>query len=373
MSSIPKKTKQWLKQALITEEQAEAILAYEKTGRTAWDFAGGILLLAAISAGLGLIALVAANWSAIPPYAKLTALFLILAGTAWWALRQKNKDSPFIFEALLILFMILCMAGIGLTAQIYNIKGESREALLFWAFMSAGLALLSQKSLAPHLWLAGIYMALAAYAVDFLSAPLLMKAVLIQPLVFFIAFLLCRRGAKSPLFPGKIEALGEWAFVTAGFSLLALHSSPHDIGLSFEDGLGGILLLAGLLLLRLDSLYSLLQKKLLAGLLSLFALFYVLAVSLPLNTLILLLFSLLILGLGAGFFAARKNRSLFGLCLALLALRLTLFYFEVFKSLSLTGFVLIGTSLTAVFIFYRIKKHNEKHNEMEKPDKSQAP
>ena len=132
--SIQNKTKRWLKEGLITEEQKVAILQYEKSSKPHLSYSlYGFLVVAVVSASLGLIALIAANWRIIPSFVKLTLYFVSLGGLSFYAIKtyKISHKSQFWFEGLLLFFMLFCLAGIGLIAQIYNIKGEAHHTLFF--------------------------------------------------------------------------------------------------------------------------------------------------------------------------------------------------------------------------------------------------
>ena len=153
---LKNKVDKWLSEGLISHTQKEAILNYEKTSKGGSWILYGFLTVAVFSAGLGIIALIAANWRDIPPLVKLTCYFVLLGGVGWLTLKQKSQRG---FELLLIFFIILCLAGIGLILQIYNIEGESYKALFFWSFITAGLMACSRTELSMWLWLGGLYMA----------------------------------------------------------------------------------------------------------------------------------------------------------------------------------------------------------------------
>ena len=84
--SIQNKAKKWLKEGLITEEQKTAILQHEKSSKPHLSYSlYGFLIVAVVSASLGLIALIAANWRIIPSFVKLTVYFLSLGGLSFYA------------------------------------------------------------------------------------------------------------------------------------------------------------------------------------------------------------------------------------------------------------------------------------------------
>ena len=201
---IKRKVQKWLEEGLIDEDQMEAILHYEKGTKTSFSYSlYGFLIVAVVSASLGLIALITANWQVIPPFVKLGSYFLILTGLSGYAIKADGKShSDFWLSSLLFFFMLLCLAGIGLIAQIYNIKGESYQTLFFWSFISLGLMLVSQGSLILYLWFASLYTAIWLYLIEIqIDNHFLFKLILCQPLLFGFLSLFFHNKKVVGLFP----------------------------------------------------------------------------------------------------------------------------------------------------------------------------
>ena len=361
---IKGKVKNWFEEGLITEEQKEDILHYEKGTKSGPSYSlYGFLMVAVVSAGLGLIALIAANWWIIPSFVKLIVYFLTLSGLSFYAIKSDKKNkSDFWFSALLFFFMLFCLAGIGLIAQIYNIKGESYQTLFFWSFITSGLMLISQGSLILYLWLASFYSASGIYLIDIgLSNDLLFKLVLCQPLLFGFLSLLFHNKKAVKAFPSlrfKRQVFEEGALLTGLLSLVLFHTVSRGLRLNESDFflLGPLCLLAFLGIYL--SGYKKVQKNLLTGALALFFLFYVLALEHSFNKLGLMIFSVLFLALFAFFFATLKKRQMFTLCISALIIRILFFYIAIFKNLTVTGLILL---FSGFFLFMVVKwiKNNE--------------
>lgn len=148
------KLNHWLQAGLITPAQHAAILAFEAEHpqRSGWWLYTFMILGTAII-GLGVISLIAANWANIPDSMKLgadfTLLTLLAAGIYW---QYPNRRSGVWFEVLLVGFMLLCLATIGLIAQIYHIGGEWYHALLFWAAITFLLSLFARNLFTRFFW-----------------------------------------------------------------------------------------------------------------------------------------------------------------------------------------------------------------------------
>ncbi|MDE0119113.1 MAG: DUF2157 domain-containing protein [Bdellovibrionales bacterium] len=205
------KVHKWLKQGIITPEQAEAILNRErpsyKTPHKSWVLYG-FLIIAAVSAGLGILSLVASNWNFIPDAIKLTFYFLLMGFLAFAII--KMKDNPPWFEALLALFLFLCMGGIGLIAQIYNLEGGGWRAFLLWSVITFGLMLFSQKQITTDIWLFVFSFSFFKWAASLDSTYAPVTACQVLYLLFFLLYFFCD---KTKFFLSKIKTLTRWSLI----------------------------------------------------------------------------------------------------------------------------------------------------------------
>ena len=366
---LKNKIKKWISEGFINAEQGEAILSYEnasKSNSSSWILYG-FLMVAVFSTGLGLIALIAANWRIIPPFLKLAGYFLLLGSTAFFTLKfkfdsQNTKQNKVWFEPLLVFFMILCLAGIGLISQIYNIKGESYQALLFWSLITSGLMILSRKGLTMYIWLGGLYMALIGWLLEIVDDSLYFKITLLHPLFFLVLAMLFHNKKLITAVPGllsKRKVLEEWALFTSFISLAFFHVSSYQMGFSVSEFFFlGLLFLGSVGSIFLSD-YKKIQKYLLSSILCLFFLFYFFLFSLKLNSLVLMAFSSLVLALFAFFFATLKKINLFMFFVVALILRILFFYINIFKSLTWTGLILLVLGFIIVLSIQFVKKNKE--------------
>ncbi|MYE07198.1 MAG: DUF2157 domain-containing protein, partial [Oligoflexia bacterium] len=236
------KVNKWLKQGIITSEQAEAILNKEKPSLQTYDKSWvlyGFLIIAVVSAGLGIISLVASNWAFIPDFVKLTVYFLLMGvlafaivyrsgfensvfkslATHWKEPKSYGKSDPngsqmkektAWFEALLALFMFLCLGGIGLIAQIYNLKGGGWRAFLLWSVITFGLMLFSQKQIITDIWLLVFSFSFFKWASSLDSTYASVTACHVLYLFFFLMYSFCH---KANLFLSKIKVLTRWCLI----------------------------------------------------------------------------------------------------------------------------------------------------------------
>jgi uncharacterized membrane protein len=180
----------WTREEIITPAQAVRLRAlYPDTSRRiSWGlivFSG----LGAVVIGLGVILLLAYNWSEIPKFGKLGLVLgsvAITHGLGLW-LRWSSNPRPELGEVLSILGSMLFGAGIWLVAQIYNIDEHFPNGFLVWG--AGALALAWALNSVPQALLAAITLTIWGGAevfsfdapVDYSSALILLG---IGPLVW---------------------------------------------------------------------------------------------------------------------------------------------------------------------------------------------
>ena len=113
-----------------------------------------LMILAYFSAfliGLGIIALVAANWEQIPNNVKLGgAIVLMIANASAVILSMKFKKN-ILTQVLCGVFAALIMAVIGLIGQIFQLRSDVSGACLLWAVCAWPLFLITPRLL--WLWI----------------------------------------------------------------------------------------------------------------------------------------------------------------------------------------------------------------------------
>ncbi len=163
MPSLSRKITDWVGAGLITAEQGEKLRRFEQNRKSVLTPFLALGLAGVFAVGLGIVAIIAANWRDIPACVKLTAMFAMLIGNACAAVRFQNKK-PAMFETLLFLQGVLLFAAIGLAGQIWQLQPALWKTLAFWGVLSFPLMLLTKKVFFGFLWE-------AAAAAAFLSSP----------------------------------------------------------------------------------------------------------------------------------------------------------------------------------------------------------
>ena len=151
MASLAHKISDWVGADLITAEQGEKVLEFEQNRKSVLSPFLALGLVGVFAVGLGIVAIVAANWQDIPAGLKLTAMFAALAANAVAAVRVQGKK-PAVFEALLFSQGILFFAAMGLVGQIFHLQSETWKTLAFWSALSFPPMLLTKKVLFGFLW-----------------------------------------------------------------------------------------------------------------------------------------------------------------------------------------------------------------------------
>lgn len=149
--NINKKLVIWEKEKLISSEQGKAIMNFENLYRRP-VLLYALSFLSIFCIGLGFVAIIASNWQAIPPFAKIGADIILLGLISWgvWAARIKSCD--WAAEALIVLFAITIMASIGLIGQVYQLQSVSYRAYFLWSILSLPLLFFSCKTILPIIW-----------------------------------------------------------------------------------------------------------------------------------------------------------------------------------------------------------------------------
>ena len=103
---LPGAVQTWVRDGLISQAQGEAILGrYARDGRRSLRFIRVISIAGAVLLSVGISLIIAHNWYAIHPWAKLAGLFALLAGChyAGWRFRFAAPSIPQVGEAFLLM------------------------------------------------------------------------------------------------------------------------------------------------------------------------------------------------------------------------------------------------------------------------------
>ncbi|MFO1159353.1 MAG: DUF2157 domain-containing protein [Reyranellaceae bacterium] len=146
--------KRWRDAGLIDDGAVARITAWEARHRRPiwlWALSG----MGALAIGLGVVAVVAANWEGIPAAVKLagdlllTGLCAVFVFVAW----LRDREWPREIGALLLFGLVI--GGIALVGQVYQLQSDPWHALVTWLVLCTPfLALVAFSRLVGALWLA---------------------------------------------------------------------------------------------------------------------------------------------------------------------------------------------------------------------------
>lgn len=147
-----KKLDTWVGAGLLSADQAAAIRSWEQSQHSGRSWViYGITVIGIAAIAIGVISIVASNWDRIPAYTKLAIYLCIQTGLGAALYRQLPKTGK-IRESLLSLFCLFFFAGIGLTAQVFNISSNGWSGLLFWCGLTVSAVALAGTRQMPYLW-----------------------------------------------------------------------------------------------------------------------------------------------------------------------------------------------------------------------------
>src|SRR5687768_8317255 len=147
----------WQEAGLIDAQTAAAIGAYEASHArpvALWAVIG----IGALTIGLGVISVVAANWEDVPGMVRLAihlALMLGLGGWLAWRGETLERTQPWGFEAALFVLSVLGLAFFGHLGQVYQTSSPLWQPLAVWLALFGPLLLLRGQSWLTALLLAG--------------------------------------------------------------------------------------------------------------------------------------------------------------------------------------------------------------------------
>lgn len=347
MSKLEKDLKEWVALGLISSDQEARIREHEAAKPEGSWILSGLLILGAVIIGIGVISLIAANWNEIPNGAKLAGDFILLIALAFAALRSWESKKPIQFEVLLLSFLILCLASIGLIAQIYHTDGKLYQALMLWSLITSGAMLAARQLFVPFMW-TGAFLTGAAFAAS--------SSVTLQPIfrenyqAIFMALPLLAAGLAivSRSLAGETgttRAFRSWTLIGGLIALVVaeLHESSRNLSYTGLTAYAPGYLLAAFTAFSIwqSAEYRNIQKMLLLTLLGVFLIPFHLPLLEVKLSVVYAAFTIVILGLMAVFLASLKERRLFQWLLLALGARFLVLYFEALGGLATTGAGLI--------------------------------
>ena len=367
-----RKISAWHEAGLIDAATRDRLLAYETAHArplALWAVFG----IGALTIGLGLVSVIAANWEEIPGQLRLGVHLALIAGAlAGLFLREQRlaQTSPWAVEALVFVIAALGLTFFGHLGQVYQTSSPLWQPLGAWLVLFAPLLLLTGRSwptalavLGGAVWCAWDYaFAMTGYDAGTPGTALLLWIALVTalPVLFAPAAAWLRGQSERRDFWRRLEQLA-LAYAVAGASLATAVASADGFG----DNNGGlarewssmavisaVALAAGLGVMAVrPGTSGRMAGAIIAGAAAVPLLAYVLN---DLDVPAALLFMALWAGIAAAALAAHW-RGVFQLAVAAIALRLIILSFELAGDLLTnglgliaSGFLILGVAWAAV-------------------------
>jgi uncharacterized membrane protein len=365
--NVEKHLDRWVGAGLLERRQAEEILAFEQQRPSASWVLFGLCGVGVFVLLVGIVSVIAANWDAISSGVKLGAYFVSLSLLAAATVRHSRRAGV-VRETLLTAFGLYILAGIGLIAQTYHLRGDGYQALFLWVGIILPLALCMQSRLVNHLWFLGLAAAVLIWATSGRGRldSLEYRLFVVASLPYFILGLTYGLGKALPSYFADAGKLWSYLVILIPFTIAANIGWAQGHTAVDKAGSWSLLIVAGAVV---TVIASLLRKEQLGVLRALVISFTVavsaLMVIVPLISdqqghQILGCVLFLTVWAGAAAVAASFGRKrLFDLAALAIAIRFVVVYFEVFGSLAATGSGLILSGvviLSAAWLWYRYKE-----------------
>lgn len=373
--NLERQLQRWTSLGLIASGQADAIREHESReggkdgGDRPWAMYGvaGIGITAMIT---GLISLVASNWELIPVAVKLGVYLVAQAALGIGVIKQADRPG-LLREALLTLFALLLLGGIGLISQIYHLRSDGWQGVLFWLLLALPVTLIADSRMINHLWMAGLSVAAglwtASVRYEFFDDE--KRFIVLTTLALTVAGMGMFRTKHLRLSMPFRRAAVQWGLLAMAIgSVLYSVLWARKSGGWFEGQPGiitlmpwlGVVVACGAVILSTPPYARRLRQALIATF-GLFAMFTIVphvygAGHWPVAGAIAFMVMWAVAG-AASVYAGQKR--IFDVIAFIIAARFVVVYFEVFGSLAATGIGLIlsgGVILAVAFLWHKYRR-----------------
>ncbi|WP_336968434.1 DUF2157 domain-containing protein [Sphingobium aromaticiconvertens] len=231
-----RKLKAWQRAGLIDAETAERVRVWE-AGHARPLGVWAIVGLGALTIGLGIVSVVAANWDAISGELRLAAHFILMVGlAAWlWVYLPKREKNDYFSDGGLFVAAVLGLTFFAHAGQVYQTSSPLWQPLLAWLILFSPLLLLFGRGWPiATLWMVGVLGTAWSHADEYghvwlwgthatpPSHPALYWGLIACPPMVIAAFSAAMRGISvRPAFWRLLEQLAI-ATILAGLTILII-------------------------------------------------------------------------------------------------------------------------------------------------------
>jgi uncharacterized membrane protein len=361
--SLANKAQKWVEAELLTSDQADGILAFEKN-RSRPTFLYAVGGLGGLAIAIGMVSIVAANWGAISGQLKVAFALALVATTGACIARGYQSGPRWAIETAILVEHGMVLATIALIGQVYQLGGDTHLALTFWLGLMALLVSCARGGVVAWVWLVSLEVTYFTWLVVLaddhgFDELLCFGAVVWAPLACLAVGQSAWVRRHRLVFARTFEAAG-WGQLVLMASLgtqIFYFNKWHDEAQGLLSALAvSVVATAVLLGLRLR------RSRANAGLLVVcVALIYLPLLTSPGRQDLFGALGFLGLWVLVAFAAFRAGRlGLLNLATAVVGVRLLVVYFEVFGSMLSTGVGLVsGGVLTVALVWLWTRKRRE--------------
>ena len=168
---INKKLERWKKSELLSDQQVEAIIAFEKE-RGSKNLFRGLLWIGSFTIIIGVLSIIASNWQLIPASVKVIAHLLLNIGFASAVYLFERQGRDMLREFFLVGLWGGTLTLIALVGQVFQLDGSIASALFLWSVLvTPALAVYGRTRVSLVPWLASFLVGIGvfiSFSFDFL-------------------------------------------------------------------------------------------------------------------------------------------------------------------------------------------------------------
>jgi uncharacterized membrane protein len=140
----------WREAGLIDEDTARRLTLFEAEARPL--FGSTLTLIGALSIALGVVAVVSANWDALPIWLKLSAHIVVNLGLGLWAAYAARTEAQgrLLVDAPLIILSASTLAFIAHVGQAFQLQGDLLSPLATWCALTTPFMLVLGRTAAAR-------------------------------------------------------------------------------------------------------------------------------------------------------------------------------------------------------------------------------